>query len=107
MRQLASSFRGPIVAIEPPRPQAVPGAVWQAGLTPKSDQLKVLLDGCPVLLAFAASDVAGWVLCHPEPTLTRTRPTSRAPLGFAFLIDPFADKVRLTGVVQIVPCRGF
>ena len=45
-----------------PRPAGIPGATWQAGVTPGNENLKVLLDGEPCRDAIAASDVDGWVV---------------------------------------------
>jgi hypothetical protein len=83
-------------------PERIPGAEWQAGVTPDNAAKKVLLNGEPAPLAFAASAAGGWAMCHPEPTLSRTPTTTRAPLGLAYLIDQFADKVLRRGRVQIV-----
>ncbi len=82
----------------PPRP--VRGAVWQAGVTEKNERLKVLFNGEPLPSCFAAGE--GWVLCHPEPTLQPVRYSRKAPLGLAYLIDEFRDKVLLTGHVALV-----
>jgi hypothetical protein len=47
----------------PQLPIAIPGAQWQAGVTPESHRFRVLLDGEPMPLAFAASSDGGWVIC--------------------------------------------
>jgi hypothetical protein len=83
-----------------PRPRHVRGAIWQAGVTEGNERRKVLFNGEPLPACFAAGK--GWVLCHPEPSLMPTRSSPRAPLGLAYLIDEFRDKVLLTGRVEIV-----
>lgn len=48
----------------PKEPQRVAGAEWQAGITPGNAMLRILLNGNPVPLAFAASTRGGWVLAY-------------------------------------------
>jgi hypothetical protein len=54
-------------ATRAPRPAVVPYADWQAGVTPGNENLRVLLNGVPQPLAFAASISRGWVLVYAEP----------------------------------------
>lgn len=81
-------------------PQPVPDAAWQAGITPRNWRKKVLLNGEPVPLAFAAG--RDWVMCHPEPRVTSVPFSENAPLGLQDLVDEFWDKVILRGTVKIV-----
>jgi hypothetical protein len=92
----------PEEAPPPPPPRRIRGAIWQAGVTPRSHRRKVLLDGSPLPLCFAAG--ANWALCYPEPQLQQVKPTPRAPLGLAYLIDEFKDAVLKQGVVSFVRC---
>lgn len=50
-----------------PKLEPVPGAEWQAGVTPDNDEYRVLLNGEPVALAFAASESRGWVMVFGDP----------------------------------------
>jgi hypothetical protein len=45
--------------LAPPAP--IPDATWQAGVTPNNSRYRVLLNGEPQPLAFAASIRRGWV----------------------------------------------
>lgn len=100
MTRFASRTPASTAASSHAKPRAVRGAVWQAGVTEGNERRKVLFNGEPLPSCFAAG--RNWVLCHPEPALQATRPTPRAPLGLAYLIDEFRDKVLLTGRVEIV-----
>jgi hypothetical protein len=100
MRPLYSPNSTAFTPATPPRPIA--GAVWQAGVTPRNDEIKVLLNGEPVVGAVAASDVEGWVLVQPDPQLTIVKSNSRAPLGLAYRIDPFTGLARRDGRVELV-----
>jgi hypothetical protein len=90
----------------PARPRRIAGACWQAGVTEGNEQVKVLLDGEPVVGAVAASVGEGWVLVQPEPELEPVKCNSRAPMGLAYRIDPFLAPVKRTGVVTLVEPGG-
>lgn len=60
-------YRRPGAMTRTPMPAVVAGADWQAGVTPGNADLRVLLDGVPQPLAFAASIQRGWVLVYAEP----------------------------------------
>ncbi len=92
------------VFIQEARPRRVPGAIWQAGVTPGNAAKRVLLNGEPQPLAIAAG--VGWVVCLPEPRLQTVKPSVRYPLGWAHLIDWLGDKPMFRGKVQIIDAAG-
>lgn len=84
-------------------PAPIRRAEWQAGVTPNSSRFRVLLDGEPMPLAFAASASEGWVICYREPELkTLAAASVRAPLAVEYVIG---GTVRLNGMVQLIRCN--
>lgn len=95
--------RGPFGVLRPKVPDKIPGSQWQAGVTSDSDRYRVLLDGSPVPLAFAASSDGGWVMRFLEP-LEIGPEAHRVPADplAALAIGVAAAFIVVRGTVQIV-----
>ena len=78
-------------------PVPVIGATWQSGVTPGNTRRRVFLDGEPVVAAFAASDVDGWV----DRFITDEDPS---PIPMRDEISGRGRSERLTGYVELRPC---
>lgn len=74
MLALRADFNAPPLPQHEKRPHRISAAEWQAGVTYQNERYRILLNGEPQTLAFAASESKGWVMIFAEREQARLPP---------------------------------